>query len=82
MACGLLELSKHVEQKREYYEETAASIVRSLYLNYFLQDPDHAGILKESLYHREIGSCCTVFGDYFYVEAIPRLLKDDWLRYW
>ena len=82
--CGLLELAKHVEgQERELYQKAAYKIVESLYINYSTKDDPHSnGLLLHGMYHRTNGADeCTIWGDYYYFEALVRLLK-DWKMYW
>ena len=80
--CGLLELADLVDgEAAERYRAIARTIVRSLYDIYFLHDPDRVGVLKGSMFHRNMGSTCTIWGDYFFHETLVRLQK-DWKRYW
>lgn len=81
--CGLLELADQVGgQAAERYRAVARTIVRSLYDNYFLHDPDRLGLLTDAIYHRVHGPTCTIWGDYFFCETLVRLQKPDWKRYW
>lgn len=87
LACGLLELAKHLpfmDERRTRYEETAVKIVRSLYENYTTKDDVSNGVLKHAVYsipHKNgIDECC-IWGDYFYLEALIRL-KSIWNMYW
>ncbi|MCD7751070.1 MAG: hypothetical protein LUI10_04930 [Lachnospiraceae bacterium] len=44
--------------------------------------PDSNGVLTEGMYHRHDGAReCTIWGDYFYMEALVRLTR-DWRSYW
>lgn len=83
-ACGLLELSSHMtEQEAQPYLAAADAIIRSLAENYLNQDlKAYSGVLTEGVYHRNDGAReCVIWGDYFYFEAIVRLLK-DWNHFW
>lgn len=82
--CGLLELSKYVEQEEaKFYGQVARSIMESLYKSCSTAgNPGADGFLLEGVYHRSNGANeCTIWGDYFYFEALVRLLK-DWKPYW
>ncbi len=82
--CGLLELSHYVGGvQAEKYISTAGAILESLYTSYTTRDIEGSdGILKEGMYHRSIGAGeCVIWGDYFYMEALVRMLK-DWNPYW
>lgn len=80
--CGLLELAKVCEgEEKEKYRNMVHAIVRSLYDNYFLHDPDRLCVLTDGMYHRDTGSTGTIWGDYFFYETLVRLQK-DWKRFW
>lgn len=82
-ACGLLELGQWTtDEEKKRYEETACGMIRSLLDNYFDHDPDSAGVLREGMYHRDAGANeYTIWGDYFFFEALVRLQK-DWKPFW
>lgn len=87
LACGLLEISKHLpltDSRKYVYEETAVRIIRSLSENYTTKGECSNGILKHAVYSIPSGNgvdeCC-IWGDYFYLEALMRLLK-PWNMYW
>lgn len=87
LACGLLEISKHLaitNPIREKYEETALNIIYSLYKNYTTAGEMSNGILKHAVYSIPHGNgvdeCC-IWGDYYYLEALMRL-KKSWNLYW
>ncbi|MCH6268974.1 glycoside hydrolase family 88 protein [Neobacillus citreus] len=86
--CGLLELAKHLpltDPDKRIYENAALAMVQSLYENYTTEiDSPANGILKHAVYFKPGGngvdeSC--IWGDYYYFEALIRLVK-DWNRYW
>ncbi len=82
--CGLLELKKHVQgEERELYEKVAYKMVESLYINYSTRNNANSnGLIMHGMYHRTDGADeCTIWGDYFYLEGLVRLLK-DWRIYW
>lgn len=91
--CGMLEMAKYLPQEEaEKYIRYAKQIMKSLYDNYQVKDFNKSnGILMHGTYScktphngmtRDIGvdECCS-FGDYFYMEALSRLLT-DWEIYW
>ncbi|MCS2161556.1 glycoside hydrolase family 88 protein [Scandinavium sp. H11S7] len=86
--CGLLELANALpvtDKYKSYYENVAVTIMNSLIDNYLstVNDPCE-GILKYSAYNvnKNIGvNECSIFGDYFFVEALTRL-NQTWNSYW
>ena len=87
-ACGMLELAKHLPLTDEYrrlYENAAVKIVKSLTENYTsVICPESNGILLHAVYGKPMGSGvdeCNIWGDYYYFEALVRLMK-DWKLYW
>lgn len=87
LACGLLEIGKRLpltEPKKYVYEKTAVQIVKSLSENYTTEGENSNGVLKHAVYSVPHGNgvdeCC-IWGDYFYLEALVRLLK-PWNMYW
>jgi len=87
-ACGLLELTKHMPLTDEYkepYENAALKIVKSLSENYTtVTVPESNGILLHAVYGKPMNNGvdeCNIWGDYYYFEALVRLLK-DWKLYW
>ncbi|MBD1382272.1 glycoside hydrolase family 88 protein [Bacillus sp. IB182487] len=87
-ACGLLELSKHLpllDENKKIYENAALRIILSLSENYTTKNNNQSnGILLQGVYHKRenvgVNECC-IWGDYFYFEALVRLIK-DWKPYW
>lgn len=82
--CGLLELCSHVSQEEAAeYLLLAEKIMKSLREEYSTRNiPQSNGILTEGMYHRHDGQEeCTIWGDYFYMEALMRLTR-DWKPYW
>lgn len=82
--CGLLELCAHVSDKKaQEYLNLAEQIMLNLRKKYSTKTLEHTnGILTEGMYHRHDGNEeCTIWGDYFYMEALMRLTT-DWRRYW
>lgn len=86
--CGMLEMVKHLPLTDEYrrtYEDAALKITKSLADNYTsVTDPNSNGILLHAVYHKKGGNGvdeCNIWGDYYYFEALVRLIK-DWKLYW
>lgn len=87
-ACGLLELSKNLPLTNEYkkfYENAALKIVKSLAESYTTKNfKESNGILLHAVYskpHARGVDECNIWGDYFYFEALVRLMK-SWNLYW
>ncbi len=77
--CGLLEISRFVTAgEKEAYLAVVDRVMKSLYENYSTKDIEESnGFLTEGVYHRNAGAReCVIWGDYFYFEAIVRLLSD------
>ena len=87
-ACGLLELSAQLpaaDVDRRPFENAALRMLESLVNNYTSKtDPASNGQLLHAVYGKPNGTGideCNAWGDYFYVEALVRLLK-SWKPYW
>ena len=91
-ACGMLEMSRYLDEKdAAYYRELAGKIINSVYENYAVKSSEESnGLVLHSTYsnHSPYNTCnhygvdeCNIWGDYFYMEAMTRLLK-DWNQYW
>lgn len=83
-ACGLLELEKHLDgEESTFYHQAACRVVRSLYENYSAASVSGSnGLLLHGTYHRNDGADeCTIWGDYFYFEALAKLLT-GWESFW
>jgi unsaturated chondroitin disaccharide hydrolase len=83
--CGILEMMKYIDTADEDYKNAVSAIVRSLMTNYTTKGLNSNGILAHGVYSIPHGSGideCTMWGDYFYMEALVRLLKPDWNPYW
>lgn len=92
VACGLLEMAKYLEKdEADYYTEFARKMIKSLIDNYEVKDPTKSnGLLLHGTYSNKspYNTCnhcgvdeCTIWGDYFFMEALTRLTK-DWEIYW
>lgn len=91
--CGMLEMSRYLtEDKAVYYRDKAMAILHSLMADYAVKDPKISnGQLLHSVYckHTPYNTChnhgvdeCTAWGDYFYLEALMRVVQPDWQMYW
>ncbi len=92
VACGLLEMSKYLNQEdAAYYRGIAKKFIKSLHDNYQVTDMETSnGLLYHGTYsnHSPYNTChhcgvdeCLTWGDYFYMEALTRLQK-NWNLYW
>jgi unsaturated chondroitin disaccharide hydrolase len=86
--CGMLEMLKHLPVTNAYrrtYEHAALKIMQSLTDHYTTLDiPGSNGILLHATQHKpnNVGvDECNIYADYFYFEALVRLIK-DWNPYW
>lgn len=80
-ACGMLEIAQHVsELEKPFYIQTAARMLNALE-KYCDFDPSTDGILDGGSvsYHAPKHHERIIYGDYFYTEAILRLLGKDFL---
>jgi len=87
-ACGLLELARNLPQDdplRAAYEQAAGGMVQVLSDRYLISDgAPGSGLLKHAVYHKPHGigvDECTIWGDYFYFEALVRMTR-NWQPYW
>lgn len=86
--CGMMQLSKNLSSSSEYkniYENAALKVLKSLINNYTaINVPQSNGILLHSVYakpdNKGVDECC-IWGDYFYFEALVRMIK-EWELYW
>jgi unsaturated chondroitin disaccharide hydrolase len=86
--CGLLELSRCLppaDPDHRLFENAALRIAASLAQSYTtVNEPASTGILLHGVYSKPDGNGvdeCTTFGDYFYTEALVRILT-NWKPYW
>ncbi len=92
-ACGMLEMAKYLSQEEaEKYTRYAKQIMKSLFENCRVKNcTESNGLLMHGTYccktpfntqetDRGVDECCS-FGDYFYMEALMRLVT-DWKMYW
>lgn len=86
--CGMLEMVKHLplsDELRRTYENASVKIVKSLAENYTSAEcPESNGVLLHAVYGKPMNNGvdeCNIWGDYYYFEALVRLVK-DWKLYW
>jgi unsaturated chondroitin disaccharide hydrolase len=86
--CGLHELARYLPDgdRRQRYERAAEKMLASLIADYTPRDqPEWNTLLLHGVYDKpkaigvDEGS---LWGDYFYLEALVRMLKPDWEIYW
>lgn len=81
-ACGMLETALHVkENEKDFYIENAKRLLDAMDEKWCDYDPETDGILDGGSvsYHAEKHHERIIYGDYFYTEAILRLLGKDFL---
>ncbi len=87
--CGLHEACKVMplsEEKRTEYAAAAEEILNAVIDECASSsDSDAEGLIKHGTYYYAgglgINECC-IWGDYFYMEALVRYLKPDFVKYW
>ena len=88
-ACGMLEMNllepEHEDAKK--WEEKAHDMVRALMKEHTTRetDVDTTAILIHgtSSYRHNMGvNESVIYGDYYYMETLMRMLNPDWKRYW
>lgn len=91
-ACGMLEMAKYLsEEDAAYYISLAKKLLKAIYDNCAVKDMSESnGLVLHATYsnHSPYNTCnhygvdeCNIWGDYFYMEALTRLMK-DWGQYW
>jgi len=91
--CGFLEMSKYLsDEDAAYYQSLAKKMMASLIEKYQVKDPEESnGQLLHGTYAKKtpFNTCknsgvdeCVIWGDYFFMEALNRMLHPDWNVYW
>ena len=86
--CAMLEAIKYMDKDdelRKIYVNACNRIMNSLIDNYLTKDiPESNGLLIHATYHKYKYGVdeMTIWGDYFYMEALHRMLDPDWKLYW
>ena len=81
--CGILEMNKYFPNKK--YVDIAMKMLESLSSNYNIsEDKKTNAILSDALYSKPHGhkAEANIWGDYFYMEALMRVINPDWEVYW
>lgn len=81
--CGILEMDKYFHD--ETYIAAAEKMLVSLYDNYSAVHKKNTNvILTDAMYSRPAGHKPegAIYGDYFFMEALMRLINRDWKMYW
>ena len=92
-ACGMLEMSKYMEaEDAAYYTSIAKKLIKAMIDLYAVKDSRESnGQLLHGTYSKKTpyNTCtpegvdeCVIWGDYFYMEALHRVLTPDWKIYW
>ncbi|WP_156285908.1 glycoside hydrolase family 88 protein [Oceanivirga salmonicida] len=86
--CGILEMNKYIkdDEDQKIYYNAAMAMLKELISNYTTRNiEDSNALLTEAVYSKPHGSgveeSC-IWGDYFYMEVLIRMLKPDWEIYW
>ena len=87
--CAMLEGIKYMDEsdpKRQEYVKACNRIMNSLIDHYTTKDvPEANGLLLHATYSKPGNNGVdemTIWGDYFYMEALHRMLDPDWELYW
>lgn len=91
-ACGMLEMSKYLnDSEAEYYKSLARKLIKAIYDKAVVKDLKQSnGLVLHSTYsnHSPYNTCnhygvdeCNSWGDYFYIEALTRMSR-NWEQYW
>ncbi len=81
--CGILEMEKYFPNPE--YREKALAILKALMEERTTKEiPGSNGLVKDSMYNRKAGHKpeCSIWGDYYVMEALYRSLKPVWKAYW
>ena len=92
-ACGMLEMSKYLTgADGVYYRSAAKRLLHAMVSHYQSVDGKEAeGQLLHGTYSKKspYNTCtqegvdeCVIWGDYFFMEALQRVLHPDWEIYW
>lgn len=90
VACGLLDMASQTGDKE--LERKARILLKALVESYAVKDFTKSnGLLLHGTYSKKspYNTCtpegvdeCTSWGDYFYMEALTRIVNPDWELYW
>ena len=87
--CGMLEAVKHMDDSdplKAVYLNACKRMMNSLIDSYLTKDiPESNGLLLHAVYskpHKLGVDEMNIWGCYFYIEALHRMLDPDWKLYW
>ena len=87
--CAMLEAVKHMDEsdpQRKLFLNASHRIMNSLIDSYLTKDIEESnGLLLHSTYSKpgNVGvDEMNIWGDYFYMEALHRMLDPEWELYW
>ena len=82
-ACGMLELAEQLGDQGEKYREAAASMLMALEENHLDWSEQSPALLTHCTgsYHTQDHHIAMVYGDYYFVEGVSRLLNHTRLRW-
>ena len=86
-------MSKYLPgEEAKYYQSLARKLALALIENYQVKDPAvsngqllHGTYAKKTPYNTCANSGvdeCVIWGDYFFMEMLTRLINPDWKMYW
>ncbi|WP_270814363.1 glycoside hydrolase family 88 protein [Hungatella effluvii] len=83
--CGILEAYRQGMCDQNYKEKADLILANLIKMYAASEEEEGNGLLKHSTYSRKRGNGVDeycLWGDYFYVEALMRVLHPDWKMYW
>ncbi len=86
--CGLLEMAKHLDDNdadKVIFESAAAQMLDAIIDKCTNNPENYDGLINLVTHARPQNQGideCAPYGDYFYLEALLRYLKPDFIRYW
>lgn len=84
--CGLLQLAGALGQRGDAYRDAASEILGSLIAHYATGGADDTdALLRHAVYAKPQGigiDAGCIWGDYYYLEALMRVTRPDWVPYW
>lgn len=81
--CGILEMEKYFPNPE--FKTMAIEMLEALLNNQTTKGLEYSnGLIMNSMYNRKAGHQpeCSLWGDYYVMEALHRSLKTDWKAYW
>ena len=84
--CGFLEMMNHLPSdalQKKVFQNASAQMMNAAIDNCCDDESDGLLLHTSAAVPQGFGiDECTVYGDYFYLEALVRYLKPDWSMYW